>query len=133
MHRIKIRIVLFLGVLALAATASGPAQAQAVGGAHKTPKARVAKAAVRSASTKAGSGAKATAVTGTSVAAVTAGSTGDGPADDDECDRWAGAINEGMSELREDNATNSGDVREDIDNINHLTDGAMDRGCFIVY
>lgn len=65
--------------------------------------------------------------------ALEGGSTGDGPAADAECERWAGAISDAMAELREDAATNSGDTSADIDQINELTDGGMDRGCFFVY
>ena len=133
MHTIKNRIALSLGILALAAAAAGPAQAQPAGNAHRTPKARTAKATARNVLSGSAKGLKVAPATGTVVAAVTAGSTGDGPADDDECDRWAGAINDSMAELREDSATGSGDVKEDIDNINNLSDGAMDRGCFIAY
>jgi hypothetical protein len=129
MHTIKIRIALSLGVLALVAAAAGPAQAMPAGSVHKTVKTRTSKTAVRGGP----KGGRAVSVPGVGVSYVTAGSTGDGAADDDECDSWAGAINETMSELREDSATDSGDVHEDIENIEHLTDGAMDRGCFIVY
>jgi hypothetical protein len=132
MHRIKIRIALSLGILALVAAAAGSAQARPAGNSHKSPKTRTSKAAVRSVRADHGKG-----ITNISTSPgavyVEAGSTGDGPADDDECDRWAGAINDARAELREDDATSSGDVNEDIENVNNLTDGAMDRGCFIVY
>ncbi len=66
--------------------------------------------------------------------AVTAGSTGDGPANQKECDARAAAINAGIrngrAELAKGNYVEAGifadGVREDIDQ-------AMDRGCFIVY
>ena len=67
------------------------------------------------------------------MAELDAGATGDGPADQAECDRHAAAINEALAELREDNATGGGDVRADLDNVHALEDGAMDRGCFLIY
>jgi hypothetical protein len=73
------------------------------------------------------------ALTTTVVAELDAGATGDGPADQAECDRHAAAINEAIGELAEDNATSSGDVQADLDNIHALEDGATDRGCFLIY
>ncbi len=67
------------------------------------------------------------------MAELDAGATGDGPADQAECDRHAAAINEAIGELAEDNATSSGDVQADLDNIHALEDGATDRGCFLIY
>lgn len=131
MHRIKVRIALVLGVLALVVAGAGTAQARPMS-THKAVKTKTSKAVANSA-VSGTRGGKVLQVPGTGVAYVEAGSTGDGPADDGECDRWAGAINDARAELREDNATNSGDVNEDIENVNNLTDGAMDRGCFIVY
>jgi hypothetical protein len=65
---------------------------------------------------------------------VTAGSTGNGPADDAECDKWASNINDlrGVSQaaaLRGDktNADFYAELAWDYD------DQAQDRGCFIVY
>jgi hypothetical protein len=71
--------------------------------------------------------------TTTTVAELDAGATGDGPADQDECDRHAAAINDAMAELREDYATDSGDLDEDLLNVQALEEGAMDRGCFLIY
>lgn len=133
MHSIRSRIAVALGVLALALAAAGPAQARSVAGPHKLPKALAAKKVTRGIMATHGKGVKVAPSSGTGVAYLTAGSTGDGPADDDECERWAGAINDTMTELREDYATDQGDVKEDVDNVNYLTEGAMDRGCFIVY
>jgi hypothetical protein len=63
-----------------------------------------------------------------------AGATGDGPADQAECDKWASAINTGVNQLN--TAIDDGDGDRAIawaDEIEHLEQKAMDRGCFVVH
>jgi hypothetical protein len=119
-----------LAVAALSITAlltAGPAQAMPHGAtATATQTATTSAAIVKG-------GFHGDAVTTTVVAELDAGATGDGPADQAECDRHAAAINEALGELAEDNATGAGDVNEDIANVHALEDGAMDRGCFLIF
>ena len=65
---------------------------------------------------------------------VTAGSTGDGPADQAECDRWAEGINVVIGTLEEAIDKNDQELIDDAVNaIERGENGAMGRGCFIVY
>ncbi len=73
-------------------------------------------------------------VAGDKAVYVEAGATGDGPADQDECDKWASAINTGIDQLK--TAFNDGDgarAEEWASELEHLEEKAMARGCFIVY
>jgi hypothetical protein len=69
-------------------------------------------------------------------AKVTAGSTGDGPANQKECDRWAGFIQTLMEYQQEaSNNPNASDqaVLGWAAEVERAENDAMDRGCFIVY
>ena len=66
--------------------------------------------------------------------AMEGGATGDGPADDDECERYASAINEAIGELQEDldNVADLPTIAADQDQIDTLKNDGMDRGCFFI-
>jgi hypothetical protein len=72
--------------------------------------------------------------TSTSVAYVTAGSTGDGPADQGECDRWAININHYLNLAEASAQSGTSDAQTDAyaQQSAAYEDQAMDRGCFIV-
>lgn len=72
-----------------------------------------------------------TASSGTTSVALTAGSTGQGPATQADCDRYADAINSWGHAT--DTATNYDDMINAINNTVALEDKAMDDGCFLVY
>jgi len=64
-------------------------------------------------------------------AALSAGATGDGPATQADCDRYADAINSWGHAT--DTATNYDDMINAINNTVALENKAMDDGCFLVY
>jgi hypothetical protein len=130
----KIRSALAVAALTVTAlVAAGPANAMPAHTAATAmkPAATATQAATTSAAIVKG-GFHGDVFTTTTVAELDAGATGDGPADQDECDRHAAAINEAIGELREAYATDS-DTSAELLNVQALEDGAMDRGCFLIY
>ena len=62
-----------------------------------------------------------------------AGPTGDGPADEDVCNAFAGNINQQLSNLQLDMDYGDADgAVSQVDAIDNLTNMAEDAGCFIV-
>jgi len=62
---------------------------------------------------------------------VDAGATGDGPADQEECDSWANGMNALLDQF-----SKSKNVAERVmllEAVSLNADGAEDRGCFVVY
>lgn len=97
------------------------------------PKAPTSKKRVRH--TKRAPGAPLTTIVrGGTVVAVTAGATGDGPANQRECDSWAGVINSSL-ENAENALIDGNEVEADIylESVEANTDAAMSRGCFLLY
>jgi hypothetical protein len=71
--------------------------------------------------------------TGGSTSAVTAGATGDGPATQEDCDRFASAINSWQDQVMVDGAAGQMDQAiQDMRNADALQDKALDEGCFII-
>jgi len=67
----------------------------------------------------------------TTTAALSAGATGDGPATQADCDRYADAINSWGQAA--DTAASHDDMINAVNNASALEDKAMDAGCFLVY
>lgn len=71
---------------------------------------------------------------GQTAVALEAGSTGQGPADDKECERRAVAINSWSDQANADVINGDAEAAEEsAQNVEALEDQALDRGCFIVY
>jgi hypothetical protein len=68
------------------------------------------------------------------VVALEAGSTGQGPADDKECEKRAVAINSWSDQANADVINGDAEgAEESARNVEALEDQALDRGCFILY
>ncbi len=86
-----------------------------------------------SAATKGGETAPAPAA-GQTVVYLEAGSTGQGPADDKECERRAAAINSWSDQANADVINGDAEGAErSAGYVEALEDQALERGCFIVY
>ena len=65
---------------------------------------------------------------------VTAGATGDGPADQEDCDYYADNMNTAIDSLKKAFADgNSVAAERAQDYLEEAEDVAMDEGCFVVY
>ncbi len=68
-------------------------------------------------------------VPSTYLAVISAGATGDGPADQEECDRHAGLINTLIQEAQ--SQDNENDTNFWLNEASEAANQAMDRGCFL--
>jgi len=124
-------------VVALASAVPGVAEAakpapQPVAGGHAAPAKRIAARVERRLAAN-------PSIQGTNVVAVQAGATGDGPADQDECNDRAQIIDEAIFMLGEaqsqhvPGSTDYTKVEAALATVEHTIDRALDRGCFVVY
>jgi hypothetical protein len=134
---LKSSLTSLAAVLALAAAVPGVADAAAptprpLTGAHAAPAKRIATRVQRRLSAD-------PSIAGTTAVAVKAGATGDGPADQDECDDRAQIIDEAIAVLgraRSEHVEGSPDwtkVEAAMATVERTINVALDRGCFVVY
>ena len=134
---LKSSLTSLAAVLALAATVPGVADAakpapKPVTGAHAAPATRIAARVERRLAAN-------PSIASTNVVAVKAGATGDGPADQDECDDRAQIIDEAifaLGQVQSEHIPGSPDytkVEAALATVERTINVALDRGCFVVY
>ena len=134
---LKSSLTSLAAVLALAATVPGVADAakpapKPVTGAHAAPAKRIAARVERLLAAN-------PSIASTNAVAVKAGATGDGPADQDECDDRAQIIDEAIFALGQAHSehipgsTDYTKVEAALATVERTINVALDRGCFVVY
>ena len=134
---LKSSLTSLAAVLALAATVPGVADAakpapKPVTGAHAAPAKRIAARVERRLAAN-------PSIASTNAVAVKAGATGDGPADQDECDDRAQIIDEAiftLGQAHSEHIPGSPDytkVEAALATVERTINVALDRGCFVVY
>ena len=134
---LKSSLTSLAAVLALAATVPCVADAakpapKPVTGAHAAPATRIAARVERRLAAN-------PSIASTNAVAVKAGATGDGPADQDECDDRAQIIDEAIFTLGQAHSehipgsTDYTKVEAALATVERTINVALDRGCFVVY
>lgn len=122
--------VALTGTLVAGEAAAKPSSAKRVTTAKKQPP-RPKRATAMTISTRAG---KVKISASTVMQTVDAGPTGDGPADEEVCDAFAGNIFAQVLNLKSAMTEGDGDrAVAFVEAIENLTDMAMDAGCFVIY